>query len=778
MSPDIKIVPLNDGVSGMSKDGKIVYIDPLATSLKAALVVHETEERKQIKVGKSYDEAHILADKAEKRYVESHGGNWADHQAEYHKLLKKIESRSPKTKDPSDIFHGDEGEDLKANSGDNIPLKKGSDKKTISDNIKELMATGKYSQEQAVAIAMKQAGMKANASKFTDKPWDGSQGRFTEDQWDKSCLVHGENKSDGKLPIKEPDGTYNIGAIRNALARLGQTQGVADKAKIKSKLEGLLEEYNNSHPKTNRSAEYDAAFHDSITSDFSVPVNIIDKHKKVAHAAATSAGKIKAGQVPEDTETQADEDAESPEEQSAESYADDETPITDRGEGEGSLEGLKKLKANVQDKRVTFLLKAIDDEQEGIDAYSKMLAVCKDPDMKKAVSQALGDEKSHNKMFEALLKKIDPEALDAHEKTEDAGEEATEDDEPADVKANMKVNASQVGGKVIEANDQITVIPVVLMKELVTNGALKPFEEFSKDAHWLEGQPIIPPHKAGDSPVNHLTPKPGKIRNVKINADLRRVEGEAVLFNDRIAPSDLERIKAGEQFAGSIGYFSNEEKTAGTWKDGTKYTSIERGPFYFDHFSMVPAGACNLPECGFNVNSINIKGINMTDEQGSPKNPAEATPEVKVNAEAEKVPKEPIASTDALELKVNALVADMEKIKAENLKLNEEAKLRQNAQVQADNEIFAQNVFLRVNAATQMAWEPKEAGAVSQKAEFMKDPLAWLKKNIGSFKGNEKVIVQPPVGQPFVPQLATNAAEDEELKANAAAVDFLKKGVH
>ena len=38
-----------------------------------------------------------------------------------------------------------------------MPLKKGRDRKTISHNVKELMATGKYPQKQAVAIALHQA---------------------------------------------------------------------------------------------------------------------------------------------------------------------------------------------------------------------------------------------------------------------------------------------------------------------------------------------------------------------------------------------------------------------------------------------------------------------------------------------------------------------------------------------------------------------------------------------------------------------------------------------
>lgn len=85
---------------------------------------------------------------------------------------------------------------------------------------------------------------------FTNKPWDGSAARFPDAAaYCRSALIDdnpaGETKIKDKchLPVREPDGTYNLNAIRNALARVGQTQTSAEaKARARARLQSLLAE--------------------------------------------------------------------------------------------------------------------------------------------------------------------------------------------------------------------------------------------------------------------------------------------------------------------------------------------------------------------------------------------------------------------------------------------------------------------------------------------------------------------------------------------------------
>lgn len=59
----------------------------------------------------------------------------------------------------------------------------------------------------------------------TSKPWNGSASRFTDQQYEASCIVKRGNKTDSKLPVKEPDGTINCNAVAAAKAAVAGARG-------------------------------------------------------------------------------------------------------------------------------------------------------------------------------------------------------------------------------------------------------------------------------------------------------------------------------------------------------------------------------------------------------------------------------------------------------------------------------------------------------------------------------------------------------------------------
>lgn len=84
---------------------------------------------------------------------------------------------------------------------------------------------------------------------WSNKDWDGSSSRFTNEQWKRSCLVdHGKEHDTIKerygLPVREPDGKVNVHAVYNATSRLNQVKDATPEAiaSAKSKLRGFYKE--------------------------------------------------------------------------------------------------------------------------------------------------------------------------------------------------------------------------------------------------------------------------------------------------------------------------------------------------------------------------------------------------------------------------------------------------------------------------------------------------------------------------------------------------------
>lgn len=65
-----------------------------------------------------------------------------------------------------------------------------------------------------------------NFRSISEKPWDGSASRFTDDEWFRSTIIHtnGDSrvKSDNKVPILEPDGALSRAGVHAAASRLNQ----------------------------------------------------------------------------------------------------------------------------------------------------------------------------------------------------------------------------------------------------------------------------------------------------------------------------------------------------------------------------------------------------------------------------------------------------------------------------------------------------------------------------------------------------------------------------
>ena len=175
--------------------------------------------------------------------------------------------------------------------------------------------------------------------------------------------------------------------------------------------------------------------------------------------------------------------------------------------------------------------------------------------------------------------------------------------------ADVKLNSALSGSKVIYEDDNVIDVPVVPMREGVFTGSdgvptLKKFEYFSKDAHWLEGQPILKGHTAPTELVTYKHDRIGKLINVMTRPDKKDVVAVARYYKNKLSPDDLAKIKSGIPYDGSIAYTTHTTFEDGEY-NGKRYGAIEDGGYHFYHFADLGSerGACSHEEgCGFLLN--------------------------------------------------------------------------------------------------------------------------------------------------------------------------------
>ncbi|HWQ18408.1 MAG TPA: hypothetical protein VN455_01420 [Methanotrichaceae archaeon] len=422
--------------------------------------------------------------------------------------------------------------------------------------IRELDASGQMVQETwgSLGGGALQNSQGDSIPKYTDDNWDGSQSRFSEEQWQKSCLLPGKIKTDSKLPIREPDGTININAVRNALSRLSQTKGIPDKEALKAKLEGILADFKkgDESPKENAlSPAYLQAHYDEVKKRGDVGMIhgaiLSDIHRT---AKSVAGGKSKAAKAAE---------------------------VIPEGEPGHELQESPAEEAQEQAE------KPDEEADEAKDpSYEYLMAHKKAFDSHKGLGDDIRSEIDATAQKNCMTNSA-PEAF--------------------------RFDSISAEGGIQEDQDTITV-PVVLMKEGVVKGALKQYDQFAdpkglQGAKWLEGVPIVREHPASRT-VSSATPKLGRIFDVALRPDKRDVFGKAQFFKNALTPDELEKLRSGQPVGGSIGYWCGlEQLRENKEQDGKLYNAIEKGPYFFDHFALTDVPACSTEMgCGFNQNAM------------------------------------------------------------------------------------------------------------------------------------------------------------------------------
>ena len=106
----------------------------------------------------------------------------------------------------------------------------------------ERLGVGDYPERSDVDALLERVGYEPLISRaVTKKPWDGSAARFSDEEYQRSCLIDRGGDAPVKercsLPVLEPNGDINANALGTAAARLNQTKASGEqKAKAARKL--------------------------------------------------------------------------------------------------------------------------------------------------------------------------------------------------------------------------------------------------------------------------------------------------------------------------------------------------------------------------------------------------------------------------------------------------------------------------------------------------------------------------------------------------------------
>lgn len=300
----------------------------------------------------------------------------------------------------------------------------------------------------------------------------------------------------------------------------------------------------------------------------------------------------------------------------------------------------------------------------------------------------------------------------------DALTEGMQDFRKRHMAKNLKVfrNSIDIGSKIIYEDDDILEIPAVFAKEGVFTGTdgqprLKTFEALQESAKWFLGVPVTSGHISN----GWITPSDrriGQIVQVRARPEKKDIFGTVRFFKKSLTQEELKKIKSGEPFDGSIGYYTNIKSDSGKYEDAT-YDAVEIGPYVIVEYAALfdGVGACSCRDgCGFHLNN-KIDDCHTGDEM------SENIEDVKNDTE-QTIKQDSVADT---EMSQNSVAVDSD-LKQKIEELTE--KIRE---IESKNSAMITQVNL-VKFMNMLAPAYRD-DANELYNNFVADPITWLESN-------------------------------------------------
>lgn len=261
--------------------------------------------------------------------------------------------------------------------------------------------------------------------------------------------------------------------------------------------------------------------------------------------------------------------------------------------------------------------------------------------------------------------------------------------------------------KALKRKDGVIYCPTVPLVEGVFSGlgfpVLRLYEEFSKDAKWLNGLTVLTNHEA-------LTPEArriGQLADIQSRSDKKDVAATTLFYEIDLTQREIESITSRQPIHGSLSLSYNLEQASGDW-NGQHYEAIERGPYVFYEYSMVKQGVVTPADgAGFNMECRGCKNHNHHSAPGG------------ADMEIEEI-------KQAIEEAQNPLMEKLAALEQKNIALEGELKsMKEQATAEKDARVFEAFKGKLKPGHQEKAKEHFEA--------YQKDPASWALENADKF---------------------------------------------